>query len=241
MQLPIFVSNTMKVVKSNTPEILTALGISGVITTSYLASKAGYDMARDEDADPHASLKEKVQRHWKLYIPTAISGSFTIGCIIGASKSTGKRTAAAVAAYSVTERAFSEYKEKVVEQIGAEKEQKLRDALAEKKIEERPVSKEVIVVGTGHVLCCELYTRRYFYSDMESLRKAQNDINALIINTSYVTLNEFYDLIDLNYTSESGHMGWDSDRMVELEFTSVLADNNEPCLAFNYNYIKPIR
>ncbi len=243
--------NVTKTLKSNSPEILTALGVSGLVTTTYLTGKAAFKASSVIDAKEsiegtHSERKERVKARakltWKLYIPAGISGAFAIGCIVGASKANGSRTAAAVTAYSLTERAFSEYKEKVVEQIGKGKEQTIRDELAQERVAKKPSgSQEVLVVGTGHVLCCELFTHRYFRSDMEALRKAQNDINSHVVNDVYVTIEEFYDLVGLPNTSNSSNFGWDSDKLMELQFSTVLAEGGEPCLAFDYNYTKPLK
>ncbi len=65
----------------------------------------------------------------------------TIVCIVGSSKAGGRRTTAAVAAYSLTERAFSEYKEKVVEQIGKGQEQKIRDEIVQDQVDKKPLGK----------------------------------------------------------------------------------------------------
>lgn len=242
MNLSDIVARSLKIVKSNAPEILTAIGAAGVVSTAYLASKATYQVARDEDADPWASNKEKIKKYWKIYIPTGMSGAVTIACIIGGSKSAGRRTAAAVTAYSLTERAFSEYKEKVVEQIGKGKEQKVRDEIVQERVTNSPPgSREIVVLGGGNVLCCELFTHRYFRSDMEALRKAQNDINASVVNDVYVALDEFYDIIGLSHTSHSDKIGWDSDKLMELQFSTVLSEDQEPCLAFDYNYTKPLK
>lgn len=250
MNLSIFATRALNGVKSKSPEILTALGASGVITTAYLTGKASFKASRVVDEiegvygtniDWKQRLKERTQLTWKLYIPAAASGTLTIACIVGSYKGTGRRTAAAVTAYSLTERAFSEYKEKVIEEIGKTKEQKLRDGLAQKSVEDNPMTKEVIILGGGQALCCELYTHRYFRSDMETLRKAQNDINARIINQLYVTLDEFYDILGIKHTSVSSNLGWDSDKMMELEFSSVISEDGEPCLAFEYNYVKPLK
>lgn len=251
MKLPIIFVKSLDKVKSNSPEILTALGVSGVLTTSYLVAKASFRACvlinQKEQAEGTVdTAKERVIERtklvWKEYIPAGISGAVTIGCIVGASKATGRRTTAAVTAYSLTEKAFSEYREKVVEQIGKNKEQKIRDEIAQDRVANKPpVSREIIVVGGGHVLCCELYTHRYFRSDMESLRKAQNDINEKIVNRFYVTLDEFYDLIDIPHTSVSGNLGWNSDKLLELEFSTVISGDGDPCLAFDYNYIKPLK
>ncbi len=243
-------ANTLKTLKSNAPEIFTALGVSGVVTTAYLTAKAAFkasDVIRESEAehgfatDKKENFKIRTKLVWKLYIPAGVSGALTIGCIICSSKANGKRTAAAVTAYSLTERAFSEYKEKIVEQIGEGKEQKVRDELAQERVNKTSGSQEIIVVGKGHVLCCELFTNRYFRSDMETLRKAQNDINMRVVNHHYVTLDEFYDLIELPYTSNSSHFGWDADKLMELIFSTVLGVGGEPCLAFDYNYTKPLK
>ena len=237
------VNKGVKGIKANSPELLTALGVTGVVTTSFLTAKASFRAARRlGEESPYLTTKEKAKLIWQFYIPPAVSGAVTVGCVIGASQSSAKRTAAAMTAYSITERAFSEYKEKVVEQIGKSKEQKLRDELAQEKVNENPLgAKEVVVLGTGQVLCCELYTKRYFRSDMETLRKARNEINHELNSGVYVTLEEFYDLIGLSYTSNSSHVGWESDKQMDLNFSTVLSDAGEPCLAFDYNYIKPVR
>lgn len=250
MNLSDLVTRTVNLAKSNSAEIFTALGIGGVVGTVVLASKASFNAARVIDREqyridqtPHPKElepKEKIKLVWKLYIPTGIVGSASVACIIASAKQNGRRTAAAVAAYSLTEKAFSEYKEKVVEQIGANKEQKVRDEIAQDKVTNHP-SKEVIILGGGQVLCCELLTHRYFRSDMESLRKAQNQINALLVGQVFVSLNEFYDIIELPYTTISSNIGWEVDRLMELEFSSVISESGEPCLAFDYNYTKPIR
>lgn len=244
-------NNAVKTVKANSPEILTALGISGLIGTAYLAAKAAWkanDVVADDILDHKAAhpgvpysrtRKESVKLVWKLYIPAAGSGILTIACIVGASKANGKRTAAAVTAYSLTERAFSEYRDKVVEQIGKGKEQKIRDEVAQDRVSNLS-SKEVIITSGGNVLCCELYTHRYFRSDMESLRKAQNDLNALIVSEMYVTLDEFYDIVGIPHTSVSDKLGWTSEKLLELIFSTVMSEEGEPCLAFDYNHIKPL-
>jgi hypothetical protein len=242
MQLANLPGNVVKLIKANSPEILTAIGVTGVATTGYLAAKATYKMARDEDADPNATTKEKAKKYWKLYIPTAIAGSLTITCIVGGSRAQAKRTAAAVAAYSVIEKGFEEYKEKVVEQIGKGKEQKVRDEVAQDRVTKTPPSAEVLVVHGTTVLCCELYTGRYFRSDMETLKRAQNEINYRARHHDmYVMLSEFYDIIGLEHTSNSDYMGWDMHRDFELRFSATLTQGGEPCMAFDYNYIKPLR
>lgn len=230
------------------PIIMTGIGLAGVATTVYLTATASFKAARAIDEaenvggisnDSTQRFKEQVNIAWKFYIPPVTTGVVTVGAIAYANRLGSKRTTAAISAYTITERAFAQYREKIVEEIGPHKEQIVRDDIARSVAEAAP-SRELIIAGSGEVMCCELYTRRYFMSDMEQLRKAQNDINAQVNNELYVSLDDFYDKIKLTPTAHSSELGWDSDRQLELEFSTVLSEDGRPCLAFNYNYIKPI-
>jgi hypothetical protein len=240
------VSNVLKIVKSNSPEIFTVLGAVGVVATAYLSAKAAFKAADMIDQheelngssdDPKERFKERAERTWQCYIPTVVTGAVTIGCITASQKASNRRTVAAVAAYSVLDQVFDDYKEKVIEQIGSGKEQKIRDDIAQDRVNRNPPT-QVLVMGTGHVLCCENFTGRYFRSDMETLRKAQNDVNSLAMKDLYVSLNEFYDLVGLPPTSNSEVTGWNFEKNMELQFSTVLGPSNEPCLVFDYNYTK---
>ena len=127
-------------VSKRSPEILTGLGIAGMITTTVLAVKATpkamklleeakkdiFDNLDPEDIPENntdytdISLKpiEVVKVAWKPYISAAITGIASISCIIGASSVHAKRNAAIAAAYNLSQTALTEYKEKVVETIG---------------------------------------------------------------------------------------------------------------------------
>lgn len=241
MNTALLIKRATQAIKSNSPEILTGLGAAGVVTTSYLSVKAGMATVRRlESDDPTAPFKEKAKKTWKLYIPPAAAGVATIGCIIVAGRGSSRRAAAAATAYSLTERAFSEYRDKVIEQIGENKEQKIRDELAQERINRNPPpeSNQVVIVGPGQVLCCEAYTGRYFRSDMELLRKAQNEVNAEALRGLRASLSGFYYLVGLEPTSQSDYQGWDFEKIMELRFSSCLTPSGEPCLSFEYNYLK---
>lgn len=236
-------------VRNNSPAILTALGVSGTITTAYLAGKASFeacDKIRAEEsmygpADTYQSMvKERAALVWKGYIPAIASGTATILCIVGASKTGSRRTAAITAAYSISDKAFAEYREKVVEKLGENKERVIRDELAQSHLNNNPPRQDIIISGIGATLTLELYTGRYFSSDMETLRKAQNDINAQLHDQNEATLSDLYHLIGLPDTSESSRLGWDVDRLLNLEYHAILTEDGKPCMAFAYNYVKSL-
>lgn len=231
-----------KFIRANSPVILTAFGVSGTLSTAYLASKASFKAAEELRvanivSDNPLTKKEKVKKVWPLYIPTGISAGLTIGAIISGTRLGMKKTAAAYSLLTVSEKAFEEYKEKVVDQIGKNKEQAIRDEIAQDGVTKD--SPGVVVVGTGSVLCKELHTGRYFNSDMETLRRAENRVNAKMIREIDATLSDFYWMVGLPVTSYSSSTGWDSDKLMVLEFSTTITDDGRPCLAFDYNYVRP--
>jgi len=223
-------------VKDNS-SILLSIGASvGVLSTAYLASQAGYRAAhRLESEDPAMELKERALLVWKLYIPSAASAATTIIFIAGIKHVDARKTLAAQTALAVSQRAYENYRAEVVEEFGERKDKTLLAKIAEKRVKDNPPT--AIIAGSGTVLCCELFTGRYFNSDMASLNRAMNEINARMLKHDYATLDDFYYIIGLENTMSSGQSGWESLKLMELEFSTVLHDE-KPCLAFNYNYVK---
>lgn len=228
-------------------QILTSGGVLGTIGTAYLTGKASWTAAEmimrkeieEEREQMPYSFSERFKIVGTLYIPAGVAGALTVAAIIGSHKKGANQAAAAVSAYSITERAFEEYKAKVVEQLGPRKDEKIRDEVAQDRVTATAGS-QLIVIPDGKSMCCELYTGRYFNSDMETLRKAVNDLNHEINDCYHVTLNTWYDMIGLGSTSAGNDLGWDSMKMMELQFTTCLSEDGKPCIAFNYNYVKPI-
>lgn len=251
MTLTTILKQAEKFTTDHSPQILTGIGVAGVVTTAVLTGKATIKATRLLDRHPYVELgegkarpldtKEKVQLVWKLYVPPFIVGATSVAAIIAATQIGTRRAAAIAAAYAMSEKAMSEYKDKVVEKLGENKERSLRDDIAQDRVKNNPVTENsIIVTGGGKVLCYEPYTGRYFMSDMEALKKAQNDLNYLVLNNYYASLSDFYDLIGLDRTKLSDDMGWNSDKMLELTFSTVLSDDDRPCMVMDYQVV-PIR
>ena len=233
-------------VKANSPVILSVMAGLGTLSTAYLTARASFEACRIIDIDeaehgisdnPKRRIKERAKLVWKCYIPAAISATSTIVCIAGSNRLGARKTIAAQTAFAVSERLYSDYRDKVIEEFGARKDQTIRDTIAAERVKKNPPpSQDILVTGPGNVLCCELFTGRYFASDIESLKKAQNELNARLLKHDYATLDDFYYLLNLGTTQYSGEMGWKSDKLMDMEFSTVLTDDGRPCLAFSYNY-----
>lgn len=244
-----YIKVSEKFITDNSPAILTAAGVVGTVSTAYFAGTASFKAAKiiHEEQKHRVSVygetleidaKDFVKLTWKLYIPTVTTGAASVACIVGANRIGTRRAAAMAAAYTISDKAFNEYKEKVVEKLGANKEQKIHDEIQEERVQNQPSS--VVITGDANVLCFETFSGRYFESTMEDLKWAQNALNHKIINDYYASLSDFYNTIGLPNTSYSEEVGWNADQLLELQFSTVMSENQKPCIAVSFQ-VSPIR
>ena len=231
-------------ISRRSPEILTGIGIAGMVTASVLAVKAtpkAMRLLEEAKKEKNESLTKMdvVKTTWKLYIPVAVTTTVSITCLIGASSVNFRRNAALTAAYKLSETALTEYKDKVVETIGKEKEKVIREKVTEDKIKKQPVNNnEVIITEKGNTLCFDSISGRYFRSDMDIIKKAENELNRRMLSDMYISLNEFYDELGLDHIRIGDELGWNiDDGLIKLEFSSHLASDGTPCVAVEYEII----
>jgi hypothetical protein len=238
-----------KIVSDNSPSILTAIGVVGTVTTAYLTGQASFraaeiiaeqDLGARLNQEGGIKTREKFELVWQLYIPAAGSAAMTVACIVAANRIGNRRAAALAAVYALSERAFDEYKVKVVEKLGEKREQAVRDEVAQDRVRNTEAASREVVVVSGQVLCLDLYTQRYFTSSVEELKSAQNEINHQVNNDYYASLTDFYNQIGLASTSFSDEVGWNSDKLLDLKFSTAIAGDGRPCITFDF-VVAPIR
>lgn len=238
------------------PEILTGIGIAGMITTTILAVKAtpkAFELLQEKEKEnidkqikdgvPYEELKnglppvEVIKITWKCYVPAAVTCAASIACLIGASSANVRRNAALYSAYKLSETALSEYREKVVETVGEKKEKAIKEKVDKERVDKKPVSKsEVIVTSRGNTLCYDYLSDRYFESDIDQIKKAENTLNKQILHDlcGYVSLNEFYDELGLNHIGVGDDIGWNVDKLIDIRISSQIADDGRPCIVVNH-------
>ena len=234
-------------VSKHSPEILTGIGIAGMVATTVLAVKAtpkALELIKNEQElaesyNEELTQMDKVKVCWKCYIPAAVTGVMSITCLIGASSVNTKRNAALTAAYTLSDSALREYQEKVVETIGEKKEKTIKDKISEDNIKQNPVTKsEVYITDKGDSLCFEPMSGRYFKSDIDKIKRAKNNLNEKILVDAFnagVSLNDFYEEIGLPKTSMGEHLGWNLDTgIIDIYLSAQITDEGTPCLVINY-------
>ena len=240
---------------NNDTGILTGVGVVGTVSTAILTGRATIKAVRiidaetaklkekfpDDAADPRMnrelSTQDKVKLVWPQYVPPVGVGAVTVTSIIMANRIAGKQAAALAAAYSLSEKAFTEYKEKVVEKIGQNKETDIHDDIVKDKMKKYPVNtREIILAGTGEVLCFDIMSGRYFQSSVEEIKKAENNTNFEIVHHMYASLSSFYDRIGLPATGFSDMLGFNVDNRCEVKFSTQMSSDDRPCVAIDFHY-----
>lgn len=248
--------NVGKLIKSagaamskHSPEILTGLGIAGMITTTVLAVRATpkalqlveeevgrrYDESDGEEVE--FTKVDWVKTAWKPYIPTAVTGVLSVACLVGASSVNARRNAALAAAYTLSDTALRDYREKVIETLGEEKDQVVREKVHQKQIDKTPVTtNEVMITNKGETLCLDPLSQRYFKSDIDAIQKAENELNRQMLHGVYgaVSINEFYDELGLDHTEVGDDLGWNTDNLIKLEISSGITNDGKPCLVIGH-------
>lgn len=237
MDLKLLLKRLEKATIDNSPAILTAIGITGTLATAYLTGKSTIKAIRllDQEDQP-MSPKEVVKKTWTLYIPPATTCVLTIGAIYGANHVSTRRATAMATAYSISERAFNEYRDKVVEKIGENKERAVRDELAQDRVSASDTEdKTVVITDGGEVLCYDQFSGRYFKSSMEAIRSAENEINHRILNEGYACVSDLYELLGLPTTSFSEEVGWNHTKLLHIIYSTVLSKDGKPCIAIDFD------
>ena len=231
---------------AHTPEILTGIGIAGMITTTVLAVRATpkalecIEQKKKEMGVEKLTPQDTIKATWKCYIPPVVTGVGSVACLIGASSVSTRRNAALATAYKLSETALTEYRDKVVETIGEKKEELIKDEIDKDRIRDNPVSRnEIFVTEKGHTLCYDHWSKRYFYSDINTIKKAQNDLNERMLTDicGSVSLNDFYYELGLSSLEPIGDdMGWNTDHgLIKVHIGSCISDDGRPCIVVDHD------
>ena len=119
---------------------------------------------------------------------------------------------------------------------GEEKEKEVRDRVSKDRMTKDPISNNTVIFSKGETLCYDTMSGRYFNSDVDRIKKAENELNHILLTGDYCSLNEFYDMLDIPATEMGTAIGWNiKNGMVEIYFSTQMADNGQPCVVVNYD------
>lgn len=206
-----------KFLVDNAPAIFTGLSVAGTVVTAAIAVK-DTPKALDEldkaylEKGEALTKKEVVKATWKCYIPTAVSGTATVACILLANRAHIKKETAIAAMAGFFEQRYFDYKDKVIELTdGEEIDRKIETAMAKDKMEANKPPKTLMNrTGDDEWLCYEPVTEQYFLANRRQLEWAELTANKILQMESEVTLNQILKLFPGLVTDKpiGDKMGW---------------------------------
>ena len=243
-------------IKKHSPEILAVAGGVGVVTSAVMACKATLkvndvlDDAKNTIEKIHEvrEMPEMVDKYTeedskkdlaivyiqtgvkliKLYGPSVLLGTASLGCIFTSHKILRKRNMALAAAYATVDRGFKEYRSRVVERFGKELDRELKYNIRAKEIEEVVVNEDgtqTSVKNTVEAVDPNVYSEyARFYDDgclgwskssednLYFLKCQQNHANELLQSRGHLFLNEVYDMLGIPRTKAGQVVGWVYDK-----------------------------
>ena len=255
----------------NSPSILAGLAICGTVTTAVMAGKGVLKAERvlrehemdddltekdifEDESGSHEVVyyrqptkKEKLKLTWKCYIPAVLMGGATIACIISGNTISMRRNAALAAAYSLSEEAAREFKEKVVETLGEKKVKKIDQAIAEDKvkdIDERIDKYYDLIPNTGHGndIIKDLCTGQIFISSIQNVDSAINLVNQKLLEEDVASVSDFYNYMGLDRDDQQFKFGdflgwttWNGANLVDFpKRGSILSPAGRPIVTIDY-------
>ena len=272
-------------IKKHSPEILVVVGVAGVITSAVMACKAttkATDVIEEHkkemddihfvsETKPEKYSEEDLQKDTvivytqtavklaKLYAPSVAIGAASIACIIGSHNILTKRNAALAAAYTAVDKAFKDYRNRVVDRFGKEVDKQLRYNIKAKEFEEttvdengnektETVTKDVAEIHSSDYAkffdeSCPGWTKdaeqnKYF------LLCQQNYANEMLKAQGYLFLNDVYKLIGVPATRAGQIVGWvyDEKNPVGDNYVdfNIMDINSERARAFVNGYERSI-
>lgn len=275
-------------IKKYSPEILVVVGTTSVITGFVLGCKATLKAEEvldkhEEEMDVVAEAREHADdysetdykkdilivythtagRFVKLYAPGVGFTILGIGCYLGSYGILKKRNVALMAAYKILETSFSDYRKRVVNELGAEKDlhflhgatDAAQDSELAQKAAEKNEALEGIVLPGGKTP--SMYAKFFDETSTEWTRSAetnkmilnarQNWANDLLNSRGYLFLNEVYQMLGMEVTKAGQVVGWiknnpnGGDNYVDFGMFNVYRGlSDEPMRKFHNGYEKSI-
>lgn len=228
--------------QKNSPNILFGLGVVGVVGAAVLASRATLRLHDTLDEieekkkiieDSRAGYSEENYRHntilvrvhgvqeiAKLYAPAVVVGTLSVLALTKSHMILTQRNTALMAAYSAVDKAFKQYRLRVVDEYGEEKDQEFRFGtknVVEKVVDDEGNTKEV----EKSLLDPDLPSQYAKFFDEFSpnwepvpqhnfmfLNQQQQYANNRLKARGYVTLNEVYEALGFPTTPYGQLVGW---------------------------------
>ena len=238
------------IVKKHSPEILIGVGIVSIIAGTVVACKAtlkvdevlaeaenNFEAVREVLEDkPESYTQEDAAKDRtiiyvqtgvklvKMYAPAVALSVVGIACIMKSHKIMTKRNATLLAAYKVVEKAYDDYRERVIQDVGTDKDFEYRHGVKKETVTKETVdengkkkkTKETISVvdstdPSEYSRFFDEYSTQWVNTpeyNLIFLKCQQNYANDKLKARGHLFLNEVYEMLGIPHSQAGAVVGW---------------------------------
>jgi hypothetical protein len=239
------ICRTVLIGQKHSPAILFGAGVVGVVASTVLACRASLnlDMTIQQTQDKleqaksfheqgHANYTDKEYRPdvariyakgvvslGKLYGPAIVLGVVSIGALAGSHNILTKRNAALTAAYAALDKGFKQYRSRVIDEYGEDKDREFRYGAEEREILDHSTG-ELVKTGIKQVAPGDPSIYARFFDEYSKnwertpehnfffVKCQQTYANDRLRARGHVFLNEVYESLGLDHTTAGAIVGW---------------------------------
>lgn len=231
-------------IKRHSPEICVAFGLCagvGAIATAVTGTIKAKELINKKKAElgvEKLSVKETIKTVWKCYIPTASLGIISAAATISGSKISLDRTAAMGALYNAGRDALNDYQKATEETVGKETEEQIEAKATDKRQNSEEQPGPLYFCGNEKFKFIDSLTNMRVYSTKNEIDAAVNDFNAELIDSEYLSLNDWLTMLPGGKECEVGNMlYWHIQRTGKLRITYGYGPDEvgKPCYIIYYS------
>ena len=200
--------------------------------------KADLTIAELKEGGKEPDKKELAKIYVESYWKTAVLFSFSVAMVACNSYFDAKEITGLASAYALTEKKLIDFKEATTAIVGEKKTDEIEKEVTKKNLSKAVASNNTIInTGNGTTLFFDDWSGRLFYSDIEKVRRAVNDLNQDMFDDGYVSADDLYWRLGLPQSGMGTHMGWcmDASKKFNVSFGSMLTENDEPCVTIHFS------
>jgi hypothetical protein len=248
------VGRQVLIAQKHSPTALYALGVVGVGTAVVLACQATLKLSEvlqegeehlkkvevtvreDDEEVKKAGFNVRLQTAIKivrLYAPSAILLAASLGAITSSHVILKRRNAALTAAYAIVHKSFDDYRNRVRDELGAEKDLEFRFGTAEREVmEEGPNGPEVRVIKgldpdavKKEIEAGRTYARIFDrdndnwsdvpHQNQHFIQMVMNHARDALQIHGHIFLSDVYDMLGFERTKASTQVGWVRDIKID--------------------------
>lgn len=234
-------NNFKSFINKNSPVILSIIGVGGVILTTGLTIKAtikATELYNSLENKNELTKKDIVRLCWKEYIPTAISASTTIVCVLGANYLNQRTKASLVSAYYLLQSSYMDYK-RAADNLYENGDIKIKQEVCKNNYEKN----NIIKINDDTTLFFDYESGTFFESSMDEILKYESQFLNTLNKYGKITLNEWEKIIGNKPLEYGDSVGWccneynnvDCYPEVEINLTPDVMSNGLECVMITFS------